>query len=717
MLAGRWPGWLLLLLTTASTAALVATPAASAQTRPVSPTTRPDAVAPSVVRPTIDTAIRLARGCAPLPELTGRHLDEVLPRLSPELFRARVNAEPSSQPRGTILRQPTTQLIEGRLCWLDVAVSDGSLTRVPQLRGVTAGEAERALAAADLRINTREKPSGERAGRIFDQKPDAGAEVPRGSMVVAIVATATERISPADAAAAAVAEAIVASGRDAAPRPPQPEPAEETCLPLPVLAGRSLDDVLPTLGRRYFRPRIGEEPSTEPRGTILRQPVTVPIDGSLCYIDIAISDGSLTRVPQLHGATAEEAERALAEADLRIAIRESVSSEPAGRVFGQKPRAGDEVPRQSTVGAMIAVPELFQVPDVMGQPYEEALAQLERFAVTRTPAASRRPPGEVTNQEPRPPARRPAGAEVRLEVSDGSLVLVPPIEQRTLDSARAALGEADLRAEVEEQEGDLAPGLVARQEPAGGTEVPRGSTVRVLVSTGLPVPDVVGRQLAEAAILLGRFEVQQSSLQARQPEGEVIDQDPRPPARVAAASVVRVSVSDGSRVLVPQVEGEALASARGALAEVGLQAEVEEQQGEIEPGLVAAQAPSSGTEVARGSTVHLVVSTGPPPPEVVDTPTVPPTDGTGSVVTDDGDGPRWPRWPAYLLALLAGSGLFYAVRLRLRPPPAEPHVSARLESDLDSVTTTDADVVGPQMHVSARLDAGESQVRLEGDSP
>jgi beta-lactam-binding protein with PASTA domain len=669
------------------------------------------------VRPTIDPAVRLARGCPPLPELTGRHVDEVLPRLSPELFRPRVNPEPSSQRRGTILRQPTAQLIEGRLCDLDIAVSDGSLTRVPQLRGATAEEAGRALAAAELRITTREKSSAEPAGRIFDQKPDAGTEVPRGSTVVAIIAIATERSSPADAAAEAIAAAIAAARRDAATRPPEPEPAEETCLALPELAGRSLDDVLPTLGRRYFRPRISEEPSIELRGTILRQPTTEPIDGSLCYVDIVISDGSLTRVPPLYGATAEDAGRALADAGLRIAIRESVSSEPAGRVFDQKPRAGDEVPRGSTVTALVAKPELFEVPPVVGRPYEEALAQLERFAVTRTPVASRRPPGEVTDQEPRPPAQRPAGAEVRLEVSDGSLVLVPPVENQTLDSARAALGDVDLRAEVEEQEGDLAPGLVARQEPEGGTEVPRGSTVRVLVSTGLSVPDVVGQQLADAVTLLDRFELQQTTVQSRERDGQVIDQDPRPPARAAAGTVVRVTVSDGSRVLVPRVEGEALASARGTLAEAGLEAGVEEQQGEIEAGLVATQEPAGGTEVARGSTVRLVVSTGPPPPEVVDTPTGPPIDDTGPVVTDDGDGSGWPLWPAYVLALLAGGGLFYAVRLRLRPPPGEPHVSARLESDPDSVTTTDADVAAPQLHVSARLDAGDCQVRLEGDSP
>ena len=424
---------------------------------------------------------------------------------------------------------------------------------MPRLAGATVDEAARRLTAADLRLDTREKSSDEPAGRVFAQKPNAGDEVPRQSTVVAIVATSRERTRPADAAAAAVAAAIDEATRDVPPRPPEPEPAEETCLPLPELAGQHVDDALRTLARRYFRPRLSREPSTEPRGTILRQPTTAPIDGSLCYVDITVSDGSLTPVP-----------------------------------------------------------ELFDVPAVIGLPYREAARQLDRFTVTRDVAASRRPSGQVIDQEPRAPAQRPTGAEIRLEVSDGSLVLVPPVERETLDSARGALGEVELRAEAEELEGDLAPGLIATQKPAAGTEVSRGSTVRLAVSSGLPVPDVVGRQMADAATLLGRFEVQQSTVPSREPEGQVIDQEPRPPARVAAGTVVRVDLSDGSRVRVPPVEGAPLASARSALEAVDLQAEVEELEGELAPGLVATQDPAAGTELPRDSTVRLVVSTGLP---------------------------------------------------------------------------------------------------------
>jgi beta-lactam-binding protein with PASTA domain len=719
MLSGRWPAWLLVL----AAAGMFAAPSASAQTRPVTPTVRPTTTTPAIDRTVVEPAVRMARGCPPLPDLVGRNVDDVLPKLSPELFRPRVNPESSSQPRGVILRQPTTQLIEGRLCYLDIVVSDGSLTRVPPLHGATAEEAERRLAAADLRISIREKASDEPAGRVFEQKPGVGDEVPRRSTVVAVLATSRDRVRPADAAAAALAAAIAAATRDGPPRPPEPEPAEETCLPLPDLSGQNVDAVLPTLGRRHFRPRISAEPSTELRGTILRQPTTAPIDGSLCYVDFAVSDGSLTRVPELHGATAEQAESRLAAADLRPALREVESSAPEGRVFDQKPRPGDEVPRQSTVDAVIARPELFDVPAVVGQSYEQALAQLERFAVTRNPVASRRPPGEVTDQEPRTPARRPAGAAVRLDVSDGSLVVVPPVERQALDAARAELAAVDLRAEALEQEGDLAPGVVASQDPEAGTEVSRGSTVRLEVSTGLPVPDVVGRQITEAAALLDRFRVEPSTVRNRAPEGQVIDQQPGPPARVAAGAVVQLGLSDGSLVLVPPVELEAHESARAALDEADLRVEVEERAGALPQGVVESQDPAAGSEVSRGSVVRLVVSTGRPVPRGVDTrgvdgsQTGPPTDGRAPVIRDDGNGSTWPRWLAYVFALLAGSGLFYAVRLRLRPPPAEPEVSARVESDPGSVALTNVGLAGPEIQLSARIDAGDSQVRLEGDSP
>jgi len=767
MLAGRWPGWLLL-LTAASSAGVFAVPSASAQTRPVSPTTRPTTVAPPVARPAVEPTVRLARGCAPLPELAGQTVDEVLARLSPDLFRPRVHPESSSQPQGTILRQPASQLIKGRLCYLDIAVSDGSLTRVPRLVGATADVAARRLAAADLRISIREKASGERAGRVFEQKPDADDEVPRRSTVVAIIATPAERTGPAAAAAAAVSEALAAATRDSPPRTPEPEPPEETCLSLPDLAGQHVDDVLPTLGRRYFRPRLSREPSSEPRGTILRQPTTAPIDGSLCYVDVAISDGSLTRVPELEGATGEEAERRLAAADLRIAIREVPSSAPAGRVFDQKPRAGAEAPRQSRVAAIVAVPELFDVPAVIGLPYREATRQLDRFAVSRAVTASRLPAGQVIDQDPRPPAQRPAGAEVRLEVSDGSLVLVPPVGHDALESARGKLREVELQAVAEELEGDLAPGVVATQDPAAGTEVSRGSSVRLVVSTGLPVPDVVGQPVADAAALLGRFEVRQSTVHSREPQGQVIDQEPRPPVRVAAGTVVRVDLSDGSLVLVPPVEQRALESAQAELAPLDLRAEIEELEGDLAPGVVATQDPAAGTEVSRGSSVRLVVSTGLPVPDVMGrqvadaeallarfeveqsavgsteplgqvidqaprsparaaagsrvalvvsdgSQAAPPGVGGGPAIPAAHDGFTWPRWLTYLTVLLAGAGVFQAVRLRLRPPPPEPHVAARVESDLGSVAVTDVGLAGPEIHVSARLDAGDCDIRLEGE--
>jgi beta-lactam-binding protein with PASTA domain len=310
-------------------------------------------------------------------------------------------------------------------------------------------------------------------------------------------------------------------------------------------------------------------------------------------------------------------------------------------VATQDPAAGTEVAPGSSV--RLVVSSGLQVPDVVGRQAADAATPLGRFEVQQTTVHSREPYGQVIGQDPRPPARRPAGAAVRLEVSDGSLVLVPPVEQQALESAQAELAPLDLRAEIEEVEGDLAPGVVATQDPAAGTEVSRGSTIRLVVSTGLPVPDVVGRKVADAETLLTRFEVEQSAVGSTEPPGQVIDQAPRAPARAAAGSRVALVVSDGSQAGQPSV-------------------------------------------------------------------------GSGPAIPAEHDGFTWPRWLTYLTVLLAGAGVFQAVRLRLRPPPPEPHVSARVESDLGSVEVTDVGLVGPEIHVSARLDAGDCDIRLEGDS-
>ncbi len=96
-------------------------------------------------------------------------------------------------------------------------------------------------------------------------------------------------------------------------------------------------------------------------------------------------------------------------------------------------------------------------------------------------------------------------------------------------------------------------------------------------------------------------------------EGKIIETDPESGATVAKGETIRVYVSTGKvKVVLPNLAGMAEADARGAIEKRGLIA------GEttlaysptVAKGIVISSSPLSESEVAKGSTVNLVVSSG-----------------------------------------------------------------------------------------------------------
>jgi membrane peptidoglycan carboxypeptidase len=94
----------------------------------------------------------------------------------------------------------------------------------------------------------------------------------------------------------------------------------------------------------------------------------------------------------------------------------------------------------------------------------------------------------------------------------GSPVEVPNVIGASLEQAKNAIELAELGFEhAGDVDSDLPAGVVAATDPAGGSGVPRGTTVRVFTSNGLaePVPNVVGmsRGAAEDALDDAGFDV------------------------------------------------------------------------------------------------------------------------------------------------------------------------------------------------------------------
>jgi serine/threonine-protein kinase len=82
---------------------------------------------------------------------------------------------------------------------------------------------------------------------------------------------------------------------------------------------------------------------------------------------------------------------------------------------------------------------------------------------------------------------------------------VPDVVGRPKLDAEAAVAAAGLTLDVDEQPTDDTPaGVVVRQDPGSDSRIGPGATVHAVVSSGLRVPDLGGRQCADARVELAR---------------------------------------------------------------------------------------------------------------------------------------------------------------------------------------------------------------------
>jgi serine/threonine-protein kinase len=209
-------------------------------------------------------------------------------------------------------------------------------------------------------------------------------------------------------------------------------------------------------------------------------------------------------------------------------------------------------------------------------------------------------------------------------------VRVPNLFGLTLTDAENTLTdrELELGQTTERADPDAEPGTVLEQSPTSGELVDPGTSVDVVVSTGLErtlVPQVVGLSVADARPLITEAGLTISSVREEasdQPEGTVLQVEPAEGSEVDVGSSV-VLVASSGEVEVPSVEGLPSSEAQAILRQAGFEVLVTEEPTTAQaPGTVVFQAPSAGTEVSFGSRVAITVAVEPAP---TPTPTPPPT--------------------------------------------------------------------------------------------
>ncbi len=268
-------------------------------------------------------------------------------------------------------------------------------------------------------------------------------------------------------------------------------------------------------------------------------------------------------------------------------------------------------------------PEVAQVevPSVVGRTATEAEMVLENLnfdVEIVTEANDDEPEGNVFAQNPARGTRVDEGSTVTLRVSAGAeTVPVPDVTGSQVEQARSLLTSQGFTVVVEEINDEEAPvGEVVDQRPGPDQDAPQNSEVVLVVSIGpadRPVPDVVGRTIAEASNLLGQagFSVNQTSeASSTVEEGLVIRTDPAPAAPAPRGSAVTVVVSSGpAEATVPSVVGLTEANAINTLSNNGFNPVVQEQDTDdpTQDGRVISQDPEANSSALVGSQVTIVV--------------------------------------------------------------------------------------------------------------
>jgi len=362
-------------------------------------------------------------------------------------------------------------------------------------------------------------------------------DVPEDLDLVVVRALAKEPADRYQSAAAMDAdlETVARGGRVAA------ETAEAATM---VLSGeRTLDATAATQVVR--RPPPSYEPPKRGRsfwpwlvglGVVL----ALLIGGWLAYDSIQrqLQGAETVAVPYVVGIPQANAESLIQNKGLVPNVHRVANADvEEGVVFNQSPTEGTRVDKETVVRIDVSSgkPEV-TIPSVVGQSVEDAVAELTRAGLDAqvVEVNSDRDEGTVTAQSPNAGITVVEGTRVRINVSKGPRpVSVPNVVGLPYDQAASELQRGGFGVARIDVDSDQAKGIVTDQDPNGGSEGSKGSTVTVSVSKGpstAAVPDVTTQDVSIAQTTLDaagfRTRVVLEDTTDPTSDGIVVSQDP-----------------------------------------------------------------------------------------------------------------------------------------------------------------------------------------------
>ncbi|MEU6771665.1 Stk1 family PASTA domain-containing Ser/Thr kinase [Streptomyces sp. NPDC046759] len=203
--------------------------------------------------------------------------------------------------------------------------------------------------------------------------------------------------------------------------------------------------------------------------------------------------------------------------------------------------------------------------------------------------------------------------------SGNGKVPVPSFVGQPVNTARSMADNVDLKVSITRKPCDNQPkGDVCDQNPTARTEVNKGTTVNLTVSTGAPkvaVPNLLGRTFDDAKTTLEgdkyKFDVIRKDEVSAQPAGTVIKQNPDLGTEVEKGSKITLTVAKAEdKVTVPgDLVGKSCDDAKAELSQLGLVPTCNNTptQNPDDNGKVTGTNPQAGQQVAKNTPIALTV--------------------------------------------------------------------------------------------------------------
>ncbi|MDT0436889.1 MULTISPECIES: Stk1 family PASTA domain-containing Ser/Thr kinase [Streptomyces] len=164
---------------------------------------------------------------------------------------------------------------------------------------------------------------------------------------------------------------------------------------------------------------------------------------------------------------------------------------------------------------------------------------------------------------------------------------------------------------------DQPKGSVCSSDPAKGTEVKKGESVDLVVSTGAPkvaVPSVLGKSLNEAKDILEgddyKFVVETKTQESTEDPNKVLDQNPGLGKEVQKGSTITLTIAKAvAKSTVPDVSNQSCDAAKGQMTANNLTGNCTEVETDDQSkvGKVLGTDPAAGTQVDKNSTVTIKI--------------------------------------------------------------------------------------------------------------